>query len=123
MTPLRTLATIAALAALSATATADTIRLGERPGGYVHAHIDIARRWLKQGHKIIITGDQLSAAAIQVAWYRANGGTICARPGIALFFHEGARGTNPIRRYLGYNLKPGWYSPGDFGIHECRSGR
>lgn len=60
------------------------------------------------------------AAAIAAAWYKANGGKICARPGVALFFHEGSRGTNPNYNYLHYNVATGYYSPKDFGIPTCK---
>lgn len=116
---IRPLLTLAALALISVTATADTIRLGDRNGGYVKQHIDTAKVWLKHRDSLILTGDQISAAAIQVAWFRAHGGKVCAYPGRALYFHDGALGTNPTKRYLGYSLKPGWYSPGDFGIKPC----
>lgn len=41
-------------------------------------------------------------------------------PGVALFFHEGSRGTNPNYNYLHYNVATGYYSPKDFGIPTCK---
>lgn len=108
---LRMLAIIAALAALPANATADTIRLGNRDGGYVALHMAQARQWLRHRHKLVLTGDQISAAAIQVAWYRQHGGSVCAWPGVALWFHASSTG----RTFA----DTGWHEPGEFGIPTC----
>jgi hypothetical protein len=99
-----------------------TVTLGDRPGGYAHAHMQTAEVWLKTRTRVVIAGDQMSAAAIQVAYFAGRGGRICAKPGVMLYFHAGrSRGavTNANRRYLGRNLKEGWYKPARFGIGEC----
>ena len=100
-----------------------TVTLGDRPGGYAHAHIKTAEVWLKTRTRVVIAGDQQSAAAIQVVYFAGRGGRICAKPGVMLYFHAGrSRGgavTNANRRYLGRNLKDGWYTPAKFGIGKC----
>ena len=113
----------AALALATPAEAGNTVTLGDRPGGYAHAHIKTAERWLKTRTRIVIAGDQASAAAIQVVYFHERGGRICAKPGVTLYFHAGrSRGgavTNANRRYLGRDLKDGWYHPEKFGIREC----
>jgi len=100
-----------------------TITLDDRPGGHAHAFMKVADVWLERKRRVIIAGDQESAAAIQVVYYHGRGGRICAKPGVMLYFHEGrSRGgavTNANKRYLGRSIKTGWYRPAKFGIGEC----
>lgn len=114
----------AALFATAPAAEAAVITLAARTGGYTHHHMDAARRWLKAGHAIVITGDQQSAAAIQVIWLARRGLRVCARDGVMLYLHEGrSRGgaiTNANRRLLGRSYGAGWYRPQRFGIGGCR---
>ena len=117
-------ASLIALALLAAPAAAETITLGDRPGGYAHQHMQIAERWLKKRVRVVIAGDQQSAAAIQVVYFAGRGGRICAMPGVELYFHAGrSRGgavTNANRRYLGRNIRTGWHKPAAFGIGGCK---
>ena len=118
-----TRASLIALALLITPAFAgDTITLHARPGGYALHHVRVADVWLRQGKRVVIAGDQASAAAIQVIYYAGRGGSICAMRGVLLYLHEGrSRGavTNANRRYLGRTLATGWYAPEKFGIGEC----
>ena len=114
-----------AFLALSAPAHAGkTVKLGCSDGGNVAHHVMIARDFLQHRHRLVITCNRASAAAIQVIWYRKHGGKVCARPGVRLFLHMGYDPEKRIavdvnRQYLGRSYREGWYSPAKFGIGEC----
>lgn len=115
---------VAALMAMTLPATAKTIEFGYRPGGYSFVFVNRAKAMLARGDRIVITGDQMSAAAIQVVWYRQHGGKVCAKPGVQMFFHLGRNTVTgaPIdsnRYYLGRSIREGWYRPSEFGIPQC----
>jgi hypothetical protein len=129
-------ASLIALALLATPAAAsETIVLKPRDGGYTHQHIAQAKRWLADGKRLVINGEQLSAAAIQAVYYKRHGGRICAARGASLHFHlstlRGGRGqANTLAVWIGRanaarigHLKPGqWkrFSPATFGIGACK---
>lgn len=105
---------------------AKTTEFGYRPGGYVFLFIAQAHNMLGRGDRIVITDDQLSAAAIQVVWYHRHGGKVCAKKGTRLFFHMGVdtitgQPRDANRHYLGRSVPEGWYSPSKFGIALCQT--
>jgi hypothetical protein len=81
------LSVVLALALLVPVSQSKPIILGERFGGFVKLHLDIADRWLRQGQRIVIRGDQWSAAALQVAYFASQNGRICATSGVRLHYH------------------------------------
>jgi hypothetical protein len=111
--------------ALSAPAHAGkTVKLGCSDGGNVAHHVMIARDFLQHRHRLVITCNRASAAAIQVIWYRKHGGKVCAKPGVRLFLHMGYDPEKRIavdvnRQYLGRSYREGWYHPSKFKIGEC----
>jgi hypothetical protein len=94
-----------------------TLFLGDRPGGFVHGHMLIADAWLQHGRRIVLTGDQYSAAALQVAYFAVMGGRICARPGVRLHYHGSC---NRVTRTCKGDPNR-WITrrPGDVGIPTC----
>jgi hypothetical protein len=100
-------------------AEAKTIEIGERPEGYVNLHIAIAKQWKLLKYNVVLEGNQLSAAAISVVYFKRIGGKICAKPNVRLWFHEGALGTKPNEFYLKQTVKTGWHEPEEFGIGTC----
>lgn len=126
------------LVAAPVAASAETVTLGYRPGGFTHQHILQANRWLAAGMKVVIRGDQVSAAAIQVVYFKRRGGRTCFAPrsDASLHFHlSESRGKfyNPLAQYLGRAsaAKIGRLSaarfkrfhPSAFGIKACAKGR
>jgi hypothetical protein len=125
------------LAGTAAPASAKTVELWHRPGGYTHQHILQANRWLASGTKLVIRDWQVSAAAIQVVYFKRKGGNVCfAKSGFngqpSLHFHlSESRGThrNTLAQYIGkantakvgklsaYNFKS--FHPSAFGIKAC----
>lgn len=121
-------------------ANAETLELWHRPGGYTHLHIAEANRWLAKGTRLVIRDWQVSAAAIQIVYFKRKGGRVCyAKAGFnaepALYFHLGtSQGTphNTLASYLGAANaeKVGKLSghgfrrmhPSAFGIRSCRDG-
>jgi len=83
--------------------------VGYRPGGYTLIHKKRGQQWLKSGKRIVIRGDQVSAAATQVVWYKRNGGKVCvAGRDVLLWFHEnGTKGPLYAER------------PSVYGIRRC----
>jgi hypothetical protein len=114
-----------AFLALSAPAHAGkTVTLGCSDGGNVAHHVMIAHGFLKHRHRLVITCNRASAAAIQVIWYRKHGGKVCAKPGVRLFLHMGYDPEKRVavdvnRQYLGRSYREGWYHPSKFKIGEC----
>ena len=109
---------------LATSAKAATVEYGYRPGGYTVVFMTRAKAMLARGDRIVLTGDQMSAAAIQVAWYRQRGGKVCTKGDVQLFFHVGRNTATgaPIdgnKFYLGRSIREGWYSPSKFGIPHC----
>ena len=120
-----------------AQAGAVTVELWNRPGGFTHLHIIEADRWLASGTKLVIADWQVSAAAIQVLYFKRKGGNVCyAKSGFsstpALYFHLGrSRGvaTDDLAHYIGhanaaklgklssYSFKR--FHPSVFGIRAC----
>ena len=118
-------------------AGAATVELWNRPGGFTYLHIVEADRWLASGTRLVIADWQVSAAAIQVLYFKRKGGNICyaksrfsADP--ALYFHLGqSRGAanHDLAHYIGganaakigklssYSFKR--FHPSVFGIRAC----
>jgi len=110
--------------AWSSSAHSKTVEFGFRPGGHTVEFIRAAKVMLKSRDRIVIRRDQMSAAAIQVVWYRKHGGKVCTKGDVQLFFHMGRnmRTGEPIdsnRFYLGRSIPEGWYRPAEFGIPKC----
>lgn len=118
-------------------ASAKTIELWHRPGGYTHQHILQANRWLKSGTKLVIRDWQVSAAAIQIVYFKRKGGNVCfgktafnSSPSLRFHLSE-SRGThvNTLSQYIGaantakigrltaYDFKS--FHPSAFGIRAC----
>jgi len=71
-------------------AYAARVDIGFRPGGDVYTHIAQALDMLRSGRSYRVTGDQYSAAAIQVVYLKSKmPGRICATRGATLNFHLG----------------------------------
>ena len=120
-----------------APAEAATVELWHRPGGYTHAHIAQAKHWLATGTTLVIRDWQVSAAAIQVLYFKRRGGKVCyARSGFnadpALYFHlaeSRGRERNSLATFVGAGnaAKIGKLSahrmkrlhPSAFGIPAC----
>ncbi len=74
-------------------ASARTVELWNRPGGYTFQHIAQANRWLASGTRLVIRDWQVSAAAIQVVYFKRRA-AMCVTPSRAstptraLFPHE-----------------------------------
>ncbi len=89
-------------------ASARTVELWNRPGGYTFQHIAQANRWLASGTRLVIRDWQVSAAAIQVVYFKRRGGNVCyAKSGFnsdpALYFHMSeSRGSyrNNLAQYI-----------------------
>ena len=131
------IAALAGLVMVTGTASAETIDLWYRPGGHTHIHIAQADRWLSSGTQLVIRDWQVSAAAIQVVYFKRHGGKVCyAKPGFnadpALYFHlaeSGGAYFNSLPKYIGakYANKVGELSahkmkrfhPSAFGIPAC----
>ncbi len=137
--------TAALTAALIATATpalaGRTITIGPRQGGHTHAFVEIAKRWHARGVSVQFYGHQTSAAAIQLALFRAMGGKICAARGFwqppQLRFHLSAlpdgRHANTLRHWLPASTvqrigklpaRPDRFtviSPAALGIPDCKT--
>ena len=121
-------------------AAASTLELWYREGGYTHAHIAQARRWLASRTTLVIRDWQVSAAAIQVVYYKRMGGRVCyGRSGFnadpALYFHVpqsrgvpsnslashiGASNAAKLGRLSGNRMKR--VHPSVFGIPACPPG-
>lgn len=117
--------------------SAKTIELWHRPGGYTHQHILQANRWLKSGTKLVIRDWQVSAAAIQVVYFKRKGGNVCfgktafnATPSLRFHLSEsrgkhmntltqyiGAANTAKIGKLSAYDFKS--LHPSSFGIRAC----
>lgn len=64
--------------------------IGWRPGGDVYTYIAKALDMIRSGRSYRVTGDQYSAAAMQVVYLeRQMPARICASPGAKLNFHLG----------------------------------
>lgn len=129
-----------ALTALGCPAAAETIELWNRQGGYTHLHMKQADQWLAHGTKLVIRDWQVSAAAIQVLYFKRRGGQVCyGKSGFngdpALFFHTAeSRGKprNELAHYIGAGnaakvggLSPNRlkrFHPSAFGIKACAAG-
>jgi hypothetical protein len=120
---------------------AETIELWNRPGGYTHVHIKQADAWLARGTMLVIRDWQVSAAAIQVLYFKRRGGQVCyaksdfnAEP--ALFFHtptSRGKAQDSLAHYVGagnageignrsqYRFKR--FHPSAFGIRACAPGQ
>lgn len=94
--------------ALSLTVTAshgDTLDLYYRPGGLTDNHLTMARQWKRQGVKIRIRDWQMSAAGLQVIYFKMIApDSIChgvsgfnARP--AIYLHQPAHEGRPVKAY------------------------
>lgn len=121
---MRALLVVMALLCGVVSAHAKTVEFGYRPGGYSFMFISRAKAMLARGDRIVIAGDQMSAAAIQVVWYRQRGGKVCTKGDVQLFFHMGRNTVTgkPIdsnKWHLGRSIPEGWYSPSKFGIPKC----
>lgn len=77
-----------ALVLMTVTAQAKTITVGERLGGYLHQHIKVAKRWLATKTCVRASGDQWSAASIQLRYMKHYGGCVCKTRNI--YFHDHA---------------------------------
>ncbi len=125
------------MAGTAAPVSAKTIELWHRPGGYTHQHILQANRWLASRTKVVIRDWQVSAAAIQVVYFKRKGGNVCfaksafnAQPSLHFHLSE-SRGKhyNPLTQYIGkantakigklsaYGFKK--FHPSAFGIKAC----
>jgi hypothetical protein len=72
------------------TAFAKSYEIGWRPGGDVFTYIVEALDMLRSGRSYRVTGDQYSAAAMQVVYLESQmPGRICATPRARLHFHLG----------------------------------
>ena len=71
-------------------ALAASANIGWRPGGDVYTYIAQAIDMLRSGRSFRVTGDQYSAAAMQVVYLESQmPERICATPGAKLNFHLG----------------------------------
>lgn len=71
-------------------AFAQRLDIGWRPGGDVYTYIVEALDMLRGGRSYRVTGDQYSAAAMQVVYLKSQmPGRICARRNVKLNFHMG----------------------------------
>jgi hypothetical protein len=69
---------------------AHTLNIGWRPGGDVYTYIAEALDMLRGGQSYRVTGDQYSAAAMQVVYLESQmPGRICANRNVTLNFHMG----------------------------------
>ena len=87
-------------------ANAKSLDIGWRPGGDVYTYIVEAMDMLRSGQSYRVTGDQYSAAAMQVVYLESQmPGRICARRNARLNFHMGFDKTTkkPLRE-----LDPVW---------------
>ncbi len=75
---------------------AKAITVRERFGGYVHIHKLIADRWLGAKICVRVNGDQWSAAALQLRYFKAKGGCVCKVRDFNYHDHAGA-GWNTYR--------------------------
>ncbi|MGE0283254.1 MAG: hypothetical protein AB7P20_21905 [Rhizobiaceae bacterium] len=77
-------------AAGSSPASAKSATIGWRPGGDVYTHIAEALDMIRSGKTYRVTGDQYSAAAMQVVYLESQmPERICASPKAKLHFHLG----------------------------------
>ena len=130
------------LLTVSPSAAGDTLDLYYRPGGITDNHMTLARQWKRQGIKIRIRDWQMSAAGLQVIYYKTIApNSICygragfnARP--AIYLHQPTHRGNPTARYkaqiakwvgsrnariIGELPRAGFkrFSPSTFGIRSC----
>lgn len=64
------------------------VALWQRPGGRVDLYMKQAIVWTRDKTRVVVIGDQYSAAAMQVLRLHVLKADVCTMPGVTLHFHR-----------------------------------